>query len=96
MMMLMKYLFLLTLFISVAEAGECKLTGITRSCQKLETKFEMGGMDDCLRLAKKTGDDQFFQLVEKDDRLTKTIISFKKDSDVTKDEVSFGDDEACI
>lgn len=95
MMDLMKYFILLSLIISAAWAGECKLTGITRSCQKLETKFEMSGLDDCLGLARKTGEDQFFQLVEKDDRLTKTIISFKKDSDVTKDEVSFSD-EACI
>lgn len=92
----MKYLILLSLFVTLAHAGECKLTGITRSCEKLETKFEMSDMNACETLAKQTKTNKFFNFIEADDRLVKTMISFKNDSEVRKDQIEFIDAEECI
>lgn len=84
----MKYLLLLSLFISSAFAGECKLTGITQSCQKYETKFELGNIESCTDLAKKTKDNKFFNFIEQNDELVKTEVSFKEEL-TQKEEVKF-------
>ncbi|WP_408096952.1 hypothetical protein ACJVC5_18105 [Peredibacter sp. HCB2-198] len=91
----MKYFILLSLFISLAHAGECKLTGITRSCQKFETKFELSNLEACQDLAKKTSENKFFNFIGKDDQLIKTVVSFKENS-IDQDEVLFRDEEECI
>lgn len=86
----MKQFILLSLFVSSAFAGECKLTGITQSCQKYETKFELKNIEACTSLAKKTNENKFFNFIEQDERLFKTVVSFKEES-VQKDEIEFND-----
>ena len=86
----MKYIILLSLFVSVAQAGECKLTGITQTCQRYETKFELQGADACKDLAKKTKNNNFFNFIESHDQLVKTLVSYKEES-IQKDEIEFND-----
>ncbi|WPU63941.1 hypothetical protein [Peredibacter starrii] len=84
----MKYLIVFSLLLNVAHAGECKLTGITQSCQKYETKFDLQNIEDCTSLAKKTHKNKFFNFIEKDDQLVRTNVTFKEEA-VQEDEIEF-------
>lgn len=92
----MKYFILISVFVTSAYAGECKLTGTTRSCEKLETKFETSDLSDCESLARQTKTNKFFDFIKEDDRLVKTAIAFKNGSELTKNQIDFSQSEECL
>ena len=92
----MKYLILVSLFISSAYAGECRLTGFTSSCEKLETKFELSDLSACENLARQTKSNKFFNFMDQDDRLVQTQISFKNGAEIQNNQIEFIESVECI
>lgn len=92
----MKY-FLLLLVITSAPlyAFECKLTGVLQNEEKIVTSFVTENAEDCKALASKTGDNNFFGLVEKDNKLIETKLTFKAtEEEALKESVSFEEEES--
>ena len=88
----MKIIFVLTLFASVtAWSAECKLKGTTVKEQSIETSLQTSDIEACKSLAESTKTNSFFNLVEKDDQLVETSMTFKEDS-VLKETISFADE----
>lgn len=75
----MKYFILLSLMTSSLYAAECKLTGVLASEQKIETSFVTASVEECQKLALSTKDNNFYGLVEKEDKLMETRLNFKEE-----------------
>ena len=80
--------FLFTLYAMPVVAAECKLIGVLESTQKIETSFATSTMDACKVMAENTKTNNFYGLVEKEDRLVETRMHFKEE-ETAKDVVSF-------
>lgn len=92
----MKY-FLFTLIVVSAPlyAFECKLTGVLSNDEKIVTSFVTADAEACKALASRTGENNFFGLVEKENKLLETKLSFKhSDEEALKESVSFEDEES--
>ena len=89
-----KMIFAILIISSSVQASECKLTGILLSDEKIETSFVTSTLDECRTLAAKTGTNNFFGLVEKENKLIKTKVSFRQDEGSLKDAVSFEEEES--
>lgn len=74
-------------------AAECKLIGVLESTQKIETSFVTESIDACKVMAENTKTNNFYGLVEKEDRLVETRIQFKEE-EIAKDVVSFDSEES--
>lgn len=89
----MKFLMLFfTLSTMPALAAECKLIGTLQSEQKIETSLVAASAKSCRVLAKNTKNNNFYGLVDKDDRLLETKMFFKEE-ETAKDVVSFDSEE---
>ena len=87
----MKTFVIFFLLSSVAYAGECKLKGMTQNDQTIETSFQTSDVEGCKTLAENTKGNNFYSLVEKDDQLMGTSMTFK-DEEVSKEAISFEDE----
>lgn len=88
----MKIILILSLLVSItAWSAECKLKGKTVKEQTIETSFQSSDIEACKSLAANTKTNNFFNLVEKDDQLVETSMTFKEDS-VLKETISFADE----
>ena len=87
----MKTFVILLLLSSATYAGECKLKGMTQNDQTIETSFQTSDADACKSLAEATKTNNFYSLVEKDDLLLGTSMTFK-DEEVSKEAISFEDE----
>lgn len=86
--------FVILLLISTASyAGECKLKGMTQNDQTIETSFQTSNAEGCKSLAENTKSNNFYSLVEKDDQLIGTSMTFK-DEEVSKEAISFEDESS--
>ena len=70
-------------------AYECRLTGILENNEKITTSFVTTDIEGCKELAGKTGENNFFGLVEKDNKLIETKITFNSEQEALKESVSF-------
>lgn len=88
----MKIIFVLTLLLSVsAWSAECKLKGKTLKDQTIETSMQSSDIEACKSLAENTKTNNFFNLIEKDDQLLETSMTFKEE-EVSKETISFEDE----
>lgn len=89
-----KMIFGILIISSSLQASECRLTGILISDEKIETSFVTSTLDECRNLAAKTGTNNFFGLVEKENKLIETKVSFQASNEALKDTVSFEIEES--
>jgi hypothetical protein len=87
----MKTWIALLLISSTAWSAECILKGKTINEQTIETSFDASDSDACKNLAEKTKTNNFFNLIEKDDHLVETSMTFKEES-ISKETISFDDE----
>lgn len=86
--------FLIMLVISTAAvAGECKLKGKLVSDQTIETSFQTSDIDSCKSMAENTKTNNFYGLVEKEDLLVETSMTFKEE-EISKETISFEDESS--
>lgn len=89
----MKTFVILLLLSSLSHAGECKLKGKTQQDQTIETSFQTTDAEICKSLAENTKNNNFYSLVEKDDQLIGTSMTFKAD-EISKEAISFEDESS--
>lgn len=89
----MKTFVILLLFSSLSYAGECKLKGTTLNEQTIETSFQTSEIDGCKTLAENTKTNNFYGLVEKNDQLVETSMTFKEE-EISKETISFEDESS--
>jgi len=88
----MKIILLISLLVSVsAWSAECKLKGKTLQEQTIETSLQASDIEACKSLAENTKTNNFFNLIEKDDQLVETSMSFKEE-EISKETISFADE----
>lgn len=88
----MKIIIALTLLVSAsAWSAECKLKGKTVNEQTIETSFQSSDIEACKTLAENTKTNNFFNLIEKDDQLLETSMTFKEE-EISKETISFDDE----
>lgn len=76
----MKTVFFLFLISASSYAAECRLTGILKSDKTLETSLSTETSLECEALAKKSQQNDFFGLIEENDELIETTMSFEEDN----------------
>ncbi len=89
----MKTFLMLVLISSAAVAGECKLKGKLVSEQSIETSFQTSSIDACKSMAENTKTNNFYGLVEKEDLLVETSMTFKEE-EISKDTISFEEESS--
>lgn len=91
----MKYFFFILLVTSAPlYAFECKLTGVLSNDERIVTSFVTADAEACKSLASRTGDNNFFGLIEKENKLIETKLSFKNsEEEALKESVSFEKEE---
>lgn len=87
----MKIILLVSLLSVSAWSGECKLKGKTVNEQSIETSLQSSDIEACKALAENTKSNNFFNLVEKDDQLLETSMTFKE-VEISKETISFDDE----
>jgi hypothetical protein len=89
-----KIILILGLISTSAFSFECKLTGTLESQDKIQTSFRAASKEECLNLAAKTGKNNFFGLLEEDNKLLKTSISFREETGAIRESISFEKEES--
>ena len=87
-------IFILGLISTSAYSFECKLTGTLESQDQIQTTFKASSKEECLNLATKTGQNNFFGLLEKENKLLETSISFREEAGSIRESISFEKEES--
>ncbi len=84
----MKYILLLTAFLSIhAIAHECVLSAETSTQEKIQTAFQTSNSSDCRDLASKIKDNHFFGLIDENTEVMKIKYIFRDETGPIKEEI---------